>query len=152
MALAFNPTSTLLASGSADSTIKIWDVQKKFTLLSSIQKHKGWIYSLVFSLDDVYLLSGSKDKSVRIWKQEGKGKYEPFKKIEDSSDSVISLAVSPDGLYLFSGSRDGTVRAYTFSGLGDKYISPLYLNTHNNSVNALAFSRDCRYFATGSKN
>lgn len=64
------------------------------TRLKTIQKHKGWIYSLVYSPDEMYLLSCSKDKSLRIWNT--KEDYAIKQKIEDSSDSIISLAVSPE--------------------------------------------------------
>jgi WD40 repeat protein len=55
----------LLASGSDDTTVKIWDLNKG-ELKYSFTDHRDKILSLV-RLDDGLLASGSKDSTINIW-------------------------------------------------------------------------------------
>jgi len=64
----FDPTSTLVATGSADSTIKIWDVEKGYCT-HNFRGHSGVISVLKFHFDPdkLELYSGSDDCQIRIW-------------------------------------------------------------------------------------
>ena len=42
LCMSFDSTSTLLATGSADSTIKIWDIEKKYCT-HNLRGHQGVI-------------------------------------------------------------------------------------------------------------
>lgn len=55
-----------LISGSCDTTVRLWDVEKG-TCLYTLSKHFGPVTSLSFSPDGKYLASGSYDKHVHIW-------------------------------------------------------------------------------------
>jgi len=58
----------LLASGSDDGTIKLWN---KYTgdLLNTLSGHGGFVESVAFDTNDM-LASGSRDNSIKLW-----GKY-----------------------------------------------------------------------------
>lgn len=64
--LAFSNDCKTLASGSADKTIKIWDI-RKFLFVEELYGHTDEVNSIAFSLDGVTLASASKDKSIKIW-------------------------------------------------------------------------------------
>lgn len=61
---AYNDVN-ILASGSVDKTIKIWDINTG-QCLQTLEGHTEDILSLVF-IDDTTLASGSRDGTIRIW-------------------------------------------------------------------------------------
>jgi WD40 repeat protein len=58
-----------LASGSGDTTIRIWSVehQKEFCILRG---HSDYVLSLAFSPDCRFLASGSYEETVKLWSLE----------------------------------------------------------------------------------
>lgn len=64
--MAFSPNGELLASGSLDDTVWLWQV-KDGKLLSTLKGHTGTVFSVTFSPDGSTLPSGSGDGTVRLW-------------------------------------------------------------------------------------
>lgn len=65
-AVAFSPDSRFLASGSADNSIRLWnvDTEKHITTLIG---HTGPIKSIKFSSDGKTLASCSMDGTIFLW-------------------------------------------------------------------------------------
>ena len=90
---------TLLAAGTVDNIITIWDFESAQILLS-LPGHSSFIQALDFNDDDSFLLSGSADETVMIWSLESL--YDPT---PDSSpaENQCSLSLGPvfDVKFLF---------------------------------------------------
>jgi WD40 repeat protein len=56
-----------LASGSLDTTIKIWDLKANFLMEATLEGHNDSILTLCFSPDGKKLASGSDDKNIKLW-------------------------------------------------------------------------------------
>lgn len=69
---SFSPDGSLLASGSCDRTVRLWDVAAG-RCLRVLAGHADWVRTVAFSPDGRWLASGSHDETIRIWEvQTGK--------------------------------------------------------------------------------
>src|SRR2546427_22868 len=64
--VAFHPVFSSLASGSADYTIKIWDVSTGYCG-QTIRGDADWVRDVSPSFDGQWLLSAGNDQTARIW-------------------------------------------------------------------------------------
>ncbi len=97
--LSMRPQGDLLATGSTDHQVCIWDALDG-ALVHRIQGHTAYIQSLATSPDGSFLASGSADRSVRIWNYENGGSKHIF---GGHAGEVTSLVFSPDSKLLASG-------------------------------------------------
>ena len=66
LSISFNPDGKLLASGSYDKTIKLWEVPSG-KLIKTLEGHEADVKSVSFSPDGKLLASGSYDKTIKLW-------------------------------------------------------------------------------------
>ncbi|KAG9252899.1 putative wd40 repeat pf20 [Emericellopsis atlantica] len=64
--IAFSPDAKLIASGSSDHTVKLWDTATG-ALEQTLAGHGDWVFSIAFSPDAKLIASGSGDRTVKLW-------------------------------------------------------------------------------------
>ena len=91
--VAWSPDGKLLASGSYDKMVKLWDAATGQEV-KNLQDHIDAVFAVAFSPDGKHLASGSQDRSVKIWDiASGQRLYT----LGDATDGLTSIAYSPSG-------------------------------------------------------
>lgn len=143
--VAFSSDGKLLASGSKDEAIILWNplTGEKIRKLTG---HEGSVYSVAFSHDGELLASCSEDEKIFLWNPET-GKI--LRTMQHNG--VRSLAFSPDGRILASASSLGTIRLWNpNTGEQNKTIQKKISLKHKEHITSVAFSADGKLLASGS--
>ena len=140
--VAFSPDGVKLASGSADTTIKLWNVSTG-KCVGNLTGHDDWVSSVAFSPDGEKLASGSFDNTIKLWDVAAR---ECVYTLTDHDDYVLSVAFSPEGEKLASGSADNTIKLWDVAARECIYT----LTDHDDYVLSVAFSSDGEKLASGS--
>ncbi|MBD2179179.1 PD40 domain-containing protein [Pseudanabaena sp. FACHB-1998] len=136
--VAYSPDGKYIATGSYDTTVKLWDVNGK--KLHTFAGHKDVVTSVAFANDSQYIASASIDRTVKIWNIESK-EVKSF----DFSEGINSVAFSPDGkqLAITSGKEIFLIALSN----GEKLQT---LKGHSDEVLNATFSPDGKQLATAS--
>jgi WD40 repeat protein/serine/threonine protein kinase len=105
--LAFSKNGRLLAAGSEDGLIYIWEV-KQFILIARITGHKDSIEWLFFTKDDRSLISAGFDAKVRTWEIVTRKKISEFSIFElpnaqdiSADEKIVATSYLTDTIKLF---------------------------------------------------
>jgi hypothetical protein len=138
--VSFSADDRLLASGSSDRTVRLWDPETGQEL-RRLEGH-GIVRSVSFSTDGRLLASGGEDQSVRLW-DPGTGRE--LRCLSGHKDTVFSVSFSAGSRLLVSGGDDGTVRLWD----PKKGEELRCLRGHQGRVHSVNFSADDRLLASG---
>jgi WD40 repeat protein len=137
-AVAFAPTGTLLASGGADRTVRLWRDGRAVTVLVAPRR----VNTIAFSPDGRMLASGGQAGSIVLW--------DPVTgtrsgSLPAASADILDLAISPDGRWLAAAAGTGDILVYNLTTGG----GPTVLHGHSGPAQAVAFSPDGQLLASG---
>ncbi|KAJ7070778.1 WD40 repeat-like protein [Mycena amicta] len=126
-----DPTSTYVASGSADGVVKVWDIARGF-ITHVFKGHGGVVSALAFDYRQdpssvklqrtMQLITGSVDTRIRIFEltdsaSRSEGSQKPVAVLEGHVSVPRGLDVSQDGKWLISGGRDAVALVWDLSAM-----------------------------------
>mmetsp|Transcript_18742 Transcript_18742/g.30815 ORF Transcript_18742/g.30815 Transcript_18742/m.30815 type:complete len:340 (-) Transcript_18742:702-1721(-) len=141
--LRFSPNGKVLASGSFDKCIFLWNVQSECKNFSVLKGHSSAVLELKWSTDGSTIFSASADKTVGVWDPEIGRR---IKKLTDHGSYVNSCCPARRGPpVLVSGSDDNTARTWDLRVRGCTQTL-----AHKYPVTSVCFNDPASHVITGS--
>jgi WD40 repeat protein len=159
-AVAIAPKQEILATGSNDKTIKLWNLAPLWQnnsenppdsnqlLIDTLSGHTDRVRTLAISSDGLTLASGGNDRTIKIWDLSPKNERSTYLKstLTEHIGAIYALAFLPKQNILISGSSDWTIKIWDLNT--NQVIKTL--ESHQGSIRALAVSADGHTLVSGS--
>ena len=137
-----SPDGQTLISGSADNTIKLWNLATG-SAMRTLSGHGGYVNAIDLNPNGRTLVSGDADGELKLWNLTTGS---TIRTIPAHSGSINAIDLSPDGQAIASGSADNSVKLWDTATGALRHR----LAGHSSFVNAIDFSPDGKLIASGS--
>jgi glucose repression regulatory protein TUP1 len=154
VSVTFSPDMQLIASGSEDGSITVWETSTgaRLTRLEGPEGHRKSILSVAFSPDGETLVSASFDQTIKLWhlgmpiQTQSTWEVKCIKTLQGHTNILNSVTFTPDGNGLLSGFRDSNLEFWdTRTGM-----TQFMLQGHTDTIYSVAVSPRGGIFATAS--
>jgi hypothetical protein len=145
MAVAFSPDGKVLASGSKDRSILLWDT-KTWQARGPLKGHTGPVMALAFSPDSAQLASVTDARDSCLIRRWDVAAARASGTLGGASIGMFGLAYSPDGQTLACGGWDNEVHLFHQATGKEELVLPKVTERH---LRCLSFSPDGKRLATG---
>jgi WD40 repeat protein len=142
--VAVSPDGRWAASGSGDSTVKIWDLETG-KRLASLKGHSNSVCCVAFGPNGTRMFSCSIDTTICQWDSRD-GRL--MSRWSASKDYVYSLAVLPEGRRIVSGGADDDPTLKLWDVATQECFSEL--TGHTGAVRSVALTQDGKQAVSGS--
>jgi serine/threonine protein kinase len=139
-ALAYSPKRMQLASGSADKTVRLWNLQT-LKLRRRYRGNRDFVTATAFSPNGRMLAGGSLDGSIKVWSALSSRR---LRSLSGHKAAVTDLVFTRSGDVLISASEDGTVRVWDLNGRRTLRALP----GHTGGATAVAIAPDGQHLAS----
>ena len=139
-ALAVDPSGKLLASGGADRTVRLWNIDSH-AALRNFRYNSDFVTAIAFSPDGALLAAGSLDGAIRIWAA-ASGRL--IKTMPGHTARITALAFSSFDDVIASASEDGVVRVRSITRRANWTLGGI-----GSGARTLAFTNDGHTLLTG---
>jgi len=135
------PNDSLVATGSQDKTVKLWN-SSDLSLRGTIRGHKRGVWDCQFSPFDRVLATCSGDRTVKLWSLSDLSCVRTF---QGHAASTLRVRFLSGGLQLMSSGADGLVKLWTIR----TNECEATMDGHNDKVWALDLHQDGNTFVSG---
>ncbi|TIA91616.1 hypothetical protein E3P99_01022 [Wallemia hederae] len=143
VSISFHPKFALLASGSEDSSVKIWDWDTG-ECERTLKGHTKPVLDLDYDSNGIILASCSSDTSIKLW--DALGDYSNIKTLYGHDHSVSCVRFLSNNTTLVSSGRDQSIKFWDVStGYCTRTINP-----HSDWIRTVLPSDDSTVLATAS--
>lgn len=141
--VAFSHDGRLLASGSGDTTVRIWDVSTG-ACLHTLLGHDDWVCVLAFSPKNYNVATGSNDNTIKIWHADNGSLIRTF---HCHNAPIRALSFSKNGKLIASSAEDGTIKLLDIASGECK--RRLLINDGSFGAWSIAFTHDDQILSCG---
>jgi serine/threonine protein kinase len=142
--VAFSPDGALLATGSDDTTLRLWDPASG-RQIKELSGHSGAVFAVAFAHSGKFLLSSDGDGDIRFWDIPDYKERPPLKHHTSNARRVV---LSPDDKTVALANNIQGIELWNLDTLKLRQALP----GHGGTILALAFAPDGQTLAVGDAN
>src|SRR5262249_31013856 len=144
-AVAVSPDGKLLASGSADQTVRVWELASGRELFV-LEGHPKEITALAFLPDSKTLISADEDSTLKLWNAATGKEIRTIRNDGPQLDGIPFLTAAPDGKQAIAWLARAEIGVYNVAD--GKLSASLELGDHTN-IKCLTIAADGSTAAVG---